>query len=63
MEFDKLIKRKEISNYVSVGDTKLRELIKNGLFIQPVKIEGFKEDLYSLSEIQNWISKQKEKRV
>ena len=63
MKWDKLIKRKEITNYISIGDTKLRELIKKDLFIKPLRIEGFKEDLYSLSEVQNWISEQKEKRL
>ncbi|MGA1932600.1 helix-turn-helix transcriptional regulator [Arcobacter sp. YIC-464] len=63
MKLDKLLKRKEITDYISIGDTKLRELIKKDLFIKPVKIQGFKEDLYSLSELQNWISEQKEKRI
>ena len=62
MQIDRLIKRKEISNYIEIKDTKLKQLIKAGKIIKPIIIEGFQEELYSFNELQIWISDQKEKR-
>lgn len=59
---DKLIKRKQISEYITIQDTKIREMIKKGQLIEPVYIEGFNENLFSLKELQEWIEAQKEKR-
>ena len=62
MQIDRLIKRKEISNYIEIKDTKLKQLIKAGKIIKPSIIEGFNEELYSLNELQIWIFDQKTKR-
>lgn len=62
MTNDRLIKRKEIFQYLEIKDTKLRELIKAGKIIKPISIEGFNEELYSLNELQIWIFDQKTKR-
>lgn len=62
MENDKFIKRKEISEIVSIGDTKLREMISEGKFISPIYIEDFNEGLFSYIELQEWMKQQKEKR-
>ncbi len=62
MQIDRLIKRKEISNYIEIKDTKLKQLIKAGKIIKPIIIEGFNEELYSLNELQIWIFDQKTKR-
>ena len=59
---DKFIKRKEICEIVSIGDTKLREMISDGKFITPIYIEDFNEGLFSYIELQEWMKKQKEKR-
>ena len=55
-------KRKEIFFYLQIKDTKLKELIKAGKFIKPIFAEGFCEALYSLNELQEWITAIKEKR-
>ena len=62
MQIDRLIKRKEISNYIEIKDTKLKQLIKAGKVIRPIIIEDFNEELYSLNELQIWIFDQKAKR-
>lgn len=62
MTVDRLIKRKEIFFYLQIKDTKLKELIKAGKFIKPIFAEGFCEALYSLNELQEWITAIKEKR-
>ena len=62
MTVDRLIKRKEIFFYLEIKDTKLKELIKAGKFIKPIFIEGFKEALYTMNELQEWIMAAKEKR-
>ena len=62
MQIDRLIKRKEISNYIEIKDTKLKQLIKAGKVIRPIIIEDFNEELYSLNELQIWIFEQKAKR-
>ncbi|MGB6327429.1 MAG: hypothetical protein WBF48_00760 [Halarcobacter sp.] len=59
---DKLIKRKEISGILSIGDTKLREMISENKLIKPILLNGFKEPLFSFNELQEWIKEQKEKR-
>lgn len=59
---DKLIKRKEICEITTIGDTKVRELIKEGKLIKPISIEGFNEPLFSFNELQKWIEEQKQKR-
>ncbi len=59
---DKLIKRKEICEITTIGDTKVRELIKEGKLIKPILIEGFSEPLFSLNELYEWIEEQKLKR-
>lgn len=59
---DKLIKRKEICEITTIGDTKVRELIKEGKLIKPIFIEGFSEPLFSLNELYEWIEEQKLKR-
>jgi prophage regulatory protein len=59
---DKLLKRKELYDYLKIKDTKLRELIKKGKIIKPIIIEGFNEELYSLNELQEFIETQKAKR-
>ena len=62
MTADRLIKRKEIFFYLQIKDTKLKELIKAGKFIKPIFAEGFCEALYSLNELQEWITALKDKR-
>ncbi len=59
---DIFIKKKEILNYIKIGETKLNELIRTGKLIEPVIIDGFKEPLYSLEELKEWMQKQLEKR-
>ena len=59
---DKLLKRKELYDYLKIKYTKLRELIKKGKIIKPIIIEGFNEELYSLNELQEFIETQKAKR-
>jgi len=59
---DIFIKKKEILNYIKIGETKLNELIRTGKLIEPVIIDGFKEPLYSLEELNEWMQKQLEKR-
>ena len=62
MTADRLIKRKEIFFYLQIKDTKLKELIKAGKFIKPIFAEGFCEALYSLNELEEWITSIKKKR-
>ena len=62
MTVDRLIKRKEIFFYLEIKDTKLKELIKAGKFIKPIFAEGFCEALYSLNELEEWITSIKKKR-
>lgn len=59
---DRLIKRKEISSYIEIKDTKLKEMIKAGKIIKPIIIEGFNEELFSFNELKEWIETQKAKR-
>lgn len=62
MNTDRLIRRKEIFNYIEIKDTKLKELIDNNLFVKPITIPGFNEKLFSFNELQEWIEAQKVKR-
>mgnify|MGYP001595398658 CR=1 FL=1 len=62
MNNDRLLKRKEIFFYLQIKDTKLKELIKAGKFIKPIFAEGFCEALYSLNELEEWITSIKKKR-
>ncbi|GGD36202.1 hypothetical protein GCM10012288_07750 [Malaciobacter pacificus] len=59
---DTFIKKKELLNYVKIGETKLDELIRTGKLIQPLMIDGFKDPLYSLQELNEWMKEQREKR-
>jgi excisionase family DNA binding protein len=60
---DKLLKRKELCEILKIKDTKIRELIKNNKLIKPIYIEGFSEPLFSQTELQEWIEKQKANRT
>ncbi len=62
MNTDRLIRRKEIFNYIEIKDTKLKELIDNNLFVKPITIPGFNEKLFSFNELQEWIEAQKVKK-
>ena len=62
MQKDVFIKKKELLNFIKIGETKLNELIKEGKLIQPIKIEGFSENLYSLNELQEWMKEKLGKR-
>ena len=59
---DKLIKKAEVLEYVSIGETKIDEIIRNGKFVKPIFIDGFAHALYSVNEVQEWIKLQRQKR-
>ncbi|AYJ79600.1 hypothetical protein AN286_05375 [Aliarcobacter cryaerophilus ATCC 43158] len=59
---DKFIQSGEIEKYISIGKTKITEIIKNGKFVKPILIDGFSYPLYSVEEIKNWMEEQKQKR-
>ncbi len=60
---DKFIKKAEVlTEYIKIGETKLDEIIRNGNFVEPIPIEGFAHNLYSVLEIQKWMDDQKQKR-
>ena len=59
---DKFIQSGEIEKYISIGKTKITEIIKSGKFVKPTLIDGFSYPLYSVSEIQKWMEEQKQKR-
>ncbi|MCG3701629.1 hypothetical protein L5F41_05925 [Aliarcobacter butzleri] len=60
---DKFIQKKDILlQFISIGETKLDEIIKNGNFVKPIPIEGFAYPLYSQIEINTWMDQQKKKR-
>ncbi len=59
---DKFIQSGEIEKYISIGKTKITEIIKSGKFVKPIVIDGFSYPLYSVSEIQKWMEEQKQKR-
>ena len=59
---DKFIQSGEIEKYISIGKTKITEIIKNGKFVKPIIIDGFSYPLYSVQEIQKWMEEQKQKR-
>lgn len=62
MSEDKLIQTGEIENYVGIGKTKIKEIVKSENFVKPIFINGFAYALYSVKEIQQWIEEQKQKR-
>jgi hypothetical protein len=59
---DKFIKRKEILNHIPIKDTKLKAMIKAGKLINPIPIDDYSEELYSLIELSEWMEAQKAKR-
>ncbi len=59
---DKFIQSGEIEKYISIGKTKITEIIKSGKFVKPIHIDGFSYPLYSVLEIQKWMQEQKQKR-
>ena len=59
---DKFKQSGEIEKYISIGKTKITEIIKSGKFVKPIVIDGFSYPLYSVSEIQKWMEEQKQKR-
>ena len=59
---DKFIQKKEILQFIGIGETKLDQILKNGSFVEPIPIEGFAYPLYSILEINEWMDKQKQKR-
>lgn len=59
---DKFIQSGEIEKYISIGKTKITEIIRNGNFVKPIFINGFSYPLYSVAEIQKWMEEQKQKR-
>lgn len=59
---DKLIKKMEVLDYVRIGETKIDEIIKDGKFVKPIYIDGFAHALYSVTEVQEWIKLQRQKR-
>ena len=59
---DKFIQSGEIEKYISIGKTKITEIIKSGKFVKPIIIDGFSYPLYSVLEIQKWMQEQKQKR-
>ena len=59
---DKFIQSGEIEKYISIGKTKITEIIKSGKFVKPIVIDGFSYPLYSVAEIQKWMEEQKQKR-
>lgn len=59
---DRLLKKPDILPILKIGKNKLYDIINSGDFIKPIKLPGVKFDFYSYLELQNWISKQKEKR-
>ena len=59
---DKFIQSGEIEKYISIGKTKITEIINSGKFVKPIVIDGFSYPLYSVSEIQKWMEEQKQKR-
>lgn len=61
-ENDVFIKKKEILNFIKIGETKLDELIKSGNLIKPIKIDGFGEKLFSQNELQKWMKEKLENR-
>ncbi|MDK2051709.1 helix-turn-helix transcriptional regulator [Aliarcobacter butzleri] len=59
---DKFIQKKEILQFIGIGETKLDVIIKKGNFVKPIPIEGFAYPLYSKLEINEWMDNQKKKR-
>ncbi|MFW2578777.1 hypothetical protein [Aliarcobacter butzleri] len=59
---DKFVQEGEIQNYIRIGKTKIKEIIKSGFFVSPIYIDGFAYPLYSVKEIQQWIEEQKQRR-
>jgi len=59
---DKFIQSGEIEKYISIGKTKITEIIKSGNFVKPIFINGLSYPLYSVAEIQKWMEEQKQKR-
>ena len=62
LQRDRLLKKPDILPILKIGKNKLYDIINSGDFIKPIKLPGVKLDFYSYTELQNWISKQKEKR-
>ena len=44
---DKFIQSGEIEKYISIGKTKITEIIKSGNFVKPIFINGFSLNLNS----------------
>lgn len=59
---DKFIQKKEILQFIGIGETKLDGIIKSGTFVKPIPIKGFAYPLYSKLEINEWMDEQKKKR-
>ena len=56
----KWVKIGQIQNYISISDQKVRELIKEGVFVEGkhfVKNKHIKHHLFNLEEIEKWLLK------
>lgn len=57
---DKFLRIEQVTEIVSLGETKIRELIKAGSFPRPYTIHGIARKLWSYREIQEWIAEVKD---
>lgn len=59
---DVFIRKNEIHSFISIGKTKLDELISKGAFVEPIYLPHFNEPFFSLNEINKWMEEQKTNR-
>lgn len=59
---DVFLRKNDILKSLPFGKTKLNEMIKKGMFINPITIEDFNQQLFSLNELNIWMKEKKKNR-
>ena len=56
---DTLLKKPDVIKILKIGRNKLYDIINSGQFISPIRLSNTQIDLYSNTELQEWIRQQK----